>query len=323
MIGLFAVTPPVAPLVWFAAMLFVLFTAYGFLSIAFYGLGVARADGMGHGGHLRLAAWREGGALLGVCAAAIAPVLSDTLTGAPYAGFAVGFALLCLAAHLAFRVEWARDPVAVAPGGLRLVLGDAVARRLLLLALVNAAPLAVTSTLFLFFVESLLGAPGWEGPLLILFFLSAAASTPVWATLARRHSEKPMLLLSMILSILVFAFAAFLATGDTLAFAAVCIASGAMLGADLVILPALFARRLAQIAPEGAEGFGLWSFATKIALGFAAVSLLPLLEARGFVAGGDSPEAALTLLSILYALVPCAMKSLAVVLLLATPLPKD
>ena len=131
MIGLFAVTPPVAPLVWFAAMLFVLFTAYGFLSIAFYGLGVARADGMGHGGHLRLAAWREGGALLGVCAAAIAPVLSDTLTGAPYAGFAVGFALLCLAAHLAFRVEWSREPVAVAPGGLRLVLGDAVARRLL------------------------------------------------------------------------------------------------------------------------------------------------------------------------------------------------
>jgi GPH family glycoside/pentoside/hexuronide:cation symporter len=50
-----------------------------------------------HAGHLKLAGWRETGALLGVCAAAAAPSLLES-TGAPYAGFAVGFAILCLVA---------------------------------------------------------------------------------------------------------------------------------------------------------------------------------------------------------------------------------
>jgi glycoside/pentoside/hexuronide:cation symporter, GPH family len=94
------------------------------------------------------------------------------------------------------------------------VLADLPARRLLLVALLNAAPVAVTSTLFLFFVESRLQAPGWEGPLLLLFFLSAAAAAPVWARLARAHGEKRMLLTGMALAVVAFGFAATLGPGD-------------------------------------------------------------------------------------------------------------
>ena len=36
--------------------------------------GVAKAAALGENGHLRLAGWREGGSLIGVCLAAVAPV---------------------------------------------------------------------------------------------------------------------------------------------------------------------------------------------------------------------------------------------------------
>ena len=321
MLGLFAVAPPVAPILWFALMLTGLFSAFSFLTIAFYAEGVAKAARLGAGGHLRLAGWRETGSLLGVSLAAVAPVALGAVMGAPFAGFALGFGVLALLAAWAMRGEWTGGGSAPG-GGLRPVLADPLARRLLAIALVNAAPVAVTSTLFLFFVESRLAAPGWEGPLLLLFFLSAAASAPVWSRLAGRHGEKPMLLVAMVLAIVAFVFAYTLGPGDVPAFALICAASGAAMGADLTLLPALFARRMAVIAPQAAAGFGLWSFVSKFALAFAAVSLLPLLDRAGF-AGPDSPDGALRLLSTLYALVPCALKLIAIALLLATPVTEE
>ena len=101
----------------------------------------------------------------------------------------------------------------------------------------------------------------------------------------------------------------------------ICIASGATIGADLTLLPALFARRMATVSPNGGQGFGLWSLVTKFSLAFAAAVLLPLLEWSGFEAGAnDLPAASLTMLTVLYALVPCALKLVAIGLLSATEL---
>ena len=319
MLGLFAVTPPVNPLLWFALMLTLLFSAFSFLTIVFYAQGIARAAQMGEGGHLKLAAWREGGALLGVCTAAAAPTLLALGPNPPYQAFAILFAAFALLATRKMHAAWGGAPVAAAPlADFKLVLRDGPSQRLLLLALVNSAPVAVSATLFLFFVESRLQAPGWEGPLLIGFFLSAAIAAPVWSRLAQRHGTRKMLLWGMSLAIFAFAFAATLGPGDAPLFALVCIASGAALGADLTLLPALFARRMASVAPEGSAGFALWSFAGKFALALAAITVLPFLQSQGFT-GPDSPEAALAALGLTYALVPCALKLLAIALLATAP----
>ncbi|WP_343116495.1 MFS transporter [Ostreiculturibacter nitratireducens] len=326
MVGLFAMAPPVAPLLWFAGMLVLLFSAYSFLTIAFYARGVARAASMGPGGHMRLAGWREGGALAGVSLAALAPAALAPLISAPYAGFAVAFAALCLVAGFAMRTDWKGQTEETEGPGFRAVLSEPLARRLLLLALVNAAPLAVTATLFLFFVESRLAAPGWEGPLLLLFFISAAVGAPLWARAAAEFGAKRTLLSAMALAIVGFGWAALLGPGDVVPFAVICVLSGAAVGADLVILPALFARAMARIGggDGGAgRGFGLWSFASKFTLAFAAVLLLPALEASGFTAGGANPEGALMVLAALYALLPSALKLVAVALLLVTEIPED
>ena len=328
MVGLFAFAPPVAPLLWFALTLACLFTGFSFLTIAFYAQGVERAASLGPGGPLRLAGWRETGSLLGVSVAAVAPVALMGLTDRPFAAFAAGFVLLAVLAHWAMRGEWGGPAQGNAGridllGAFRPALSDPLARRLLLIALLNAAPVAVTSTLFLFFVESRLAAPGAEGPLLLLFFLAAAGSAPVWARIAAVMGEKQSLMAAMALAILAFLWAVTLREGDVLAFALICAASGAAMGADLTLLPALFAHRLASLG-KGGEGaaFGLWSFVSKLSLALAAATLLPALQAAGFVPGQDNAAGPLFTLSLLYAALPCALKLLAIVLLAATKVPK-
>ena len=186
----------------------------------------------------------------------------------------------------------------------------------------NATPLAVTSTLFLFFVESRLAAPGWEGPLLVLFFL-VGGGLAGGVEPARRRASAPSGCCWRRWSwpSCRFAGALTLGPGDVAAFAVICVLSGATIGADLTLLPAAFARRMAEISPKGGQGFGLWSLVNKATLAVAAALLLPLLGAAGFQPGAaGSPDEALALLSLLYAGVPFALKLGAVALLASTRL---
>ena len=319
MYGLFAVEPPIGAVWWFGLTITGLFSAFSFMSINFYAEGVTKASSM-NDGHTRLAAWRETGALLGVCLAAVAPSVLEPVVDAPFAIFAVSFCLFVLAALIWMTPEWTgggtQDPTPI-----RAIWDDVIAKRLLLLALVNATPVAVSSTLFLFYVESRLDAPGWEGPLLVLFFFAAAASSPLWARLSDRIGPKRALLSAMVLAILFYACVLALGAGDVWLFAIICVLSGATIGADLTLLPAMFARRMAQVSPNGGQGFGLWSLVSKFTLAFAAAVLLPILQLAGFTSGAaDNPETALSTLTYLYALVPCILKLVAIGLLAATPL---
>lgn len=314
MLGLFAATPPVAPLLWFAMMLTVVFSAFSYLSICFYAQGVSTAASLPGRGHLQLARWRETGALLGICAAAVAPLVLGS-----YGSFAMAFALLALVAVLSMRGQWLGASLSEI-SGFRPILQDPVARRLLAVALANAAPVAVTSTLFLFFVESRLDAAGWQGPLLLLFFLSAALASPFWSRAAERYGAKNTLLSGMVLAIFSFGSAFTLGAGDVWAFSVICVASGAALGADMTLLPALFSMRMAQVSPGASEGFGLWSFVSKFTLALAAVMILPALERAGFASGYSNTEEALLLLSLLYCLVPCVLKLIAIGVLVTTPI---
>ncbi|MFG5382907.1 MFS transporter [Yoonia sp. R2-816] len=319
MIGLFAVAPPISAIWWFGLTITGLFSAFSFLSINFYAQGISKA-GDGPKGHVRLAAWRESGALLGVCIAAVIPTLLMGVVADPFATFAYGFAAAALVATFFMWPEW-KGKTTTEPSQIGDIIKDSTARRLLILALVNATPLAVSSTLFLFFVESRLGAPGWEGGLLVLFFLAAALSSPIWSALAQRFGERPVLLTAMVLAVASFGYTFTLSTGDVIPFAVICVLSGASIGADLTLLPAMFAKRMAVISPNGGQGFGLWNLVNKFTLAFAAVVLLPLLERSGFEAGGTNlPSEALTMLTVLYALVPSLLKLVAIGLLFATKL---
>ncbi|MEL6952477.1 MAG: MFS transporter [Pseudomonadota bacterium] len=327
MIGLFAISPPIAPLAWFAIMLVGLFSSFSFLYICFYSQGVITAARMPGQGHFKLAGWRESGALVGICAASVAPtVLQVSGSEMPFALFALGYGVAALLAIVLMHSQWnsAKGAGDAIEGGtdFGLVLRDPTARRLLLIAFANAAPVAVSSTLFLFFVEDRLEAPGWEGPLLLLFFVAAAGSAPVWSRIAQRIGARNALATGMVLAIAAFSSVPLLGPGDAVFFAVVCLVSGATLGADFTLLPAIFARRMAEISPDASAGFGIWSFMSKFTLAFAAILVLPALDQAGYTPGGDSPESALALLSLLYAGIPCILKLISLALLWTTDLPE-
>lgn len=323
MIALFAIEPPIAPLWWFVGCLVVLFTAFSFLWILFYARGIARGEAMGHGGPLRLAAWREGGTLTGICIAAIVPsLLILTDLASPLAIFAVGFAACAAVAAWLMAPEWNR-PVTRKDGGLRKLLADPVLRRLLVVGLFNAAPLAVSASLFLFYVEYRLGSAAAAGPLLLVFFLAAAASAPVWSRIAEARGTKWTLIVAMVLAIGSFSFAVFLGEGDAMLFGVICLFSGAALGADMTLLPALFSHNVDRVQGGGGQAFGLWNFCSKFTLALAAATVLPVLDGAGFTPDGPNPPSVLLALTLLYAVVPSVLKIMALGVLVWTPIEED
>ncbi|WP_089231095.1 MFS transporter [Tropicimonas sediminicola] len=302
------------------ATLVLLFSAYSLGMILLYGRSATLAARPEPRELMTLAAWREAGMLAGVVLAALAPTLlagqGGEAEGYRSFGLLLG-AVACLVAALSLPM-WRRP---VRPGSALSLAGlrKAGATRLLVLALVNSLPVAITSTLFLFFVEDRLQLPGMAGPFLILFFLCAGLSVPGWARLSNRIGARSVLLLAMPLAILGFVGAGFIGPGNAVAFAAICIASGAALGADMVVLPAMFSVALTRAGLNASAAFGIWSFAGKLGLALAAFLVLPALDLSGFAPGQENAQGAIRALTIAYAFVPCVLKLFAMALVLALP----
>ena len=80
----------------------------------------------------------------------------------------------------------------------------------------------------------------------------------------------------MLSSISIFAFVLSLGAGDYISFAIVCCLSGFTLGADMTILPAVFARRIDHIGMNAGQAFGVWSFCAKFTLAVSAAFVLQI-----------------------------------------------
>ena len=179
MIMLFAIHSPVSPSLWFSISLFLVFSGFSFAYIRSYAQGLIN---LGAKDQIRLARWREVGTTLGICVAAILPTTLLLISADGYPLFAIFF---CLIAILALMHVWSQFPASnsfqdsnSSFSSLLSATRNLQIRNLLFLALVNSSPVALSSTLFLFFVESRLNAPDWAGIFLILFFLAAAIATP-------------------------------------------------------------------------------------------------------------------------------------------------
>ncbi|WP_232829520.1 MFS transporter [Tropicimonas sp. IMCC34043] len=301
----------------FVLGLILVFTAYSLGMILFYSQCVANAAAGGDTEHYRLAGWRETGMLIGIVVAAILPQVGGDLLGAR-GGYVLLGAVALLAAPLVIRAGaplW-QGPVPVQTEVSYRQLLSGRARHLLVLSLVNALPVAVTATLFLFFVDDKLGLPDLAGVFLVMFFVAAGATAPLWSRLAAHFGPRRVLLVAMVLAIAAFGGTAMLPPGAAVAFGLITIASGAALGAEMVILPAFFSATLASADLPAALGFGAWNFANKFALALAAGILLPTLHLAGYTPGGANSAAVLALLTAAYALLPLFLKLPAIWLVL-------
>jgi Na+/melibiose symporter-like transporter len=140
---------------------------------------------------------------------------------------------------------------------------------------------------------------------------------PFWVRFAGRAGKVRAWLLAMVMAVAAFVWAGFLGAGDAAAFTVVCVLSGFAFGADLALPASLLADLIdddedACGRPDGAY-FGLWHLLEKLALALAAGITLPLLQWLGYQPG--SVAGAGSALSLVYALLPCAIKLSAAALL--------
>ncbi len=301
--------------------LVLVFTAFSLGTILFYGQGAELIGNSGRAEHLRFAGLRETGALAGIVVAVITPGVLGIYFGALQA-YAIFGALLVAASLIVWRVSrsfWVPIVAQETASQPFRALFQPNILQLLVIALLNALPVAVTSTLFLFFVEDRLGLPDLSGLFLLFFFLAAGLSAPIWSKLAAHFGARQVILCAMSFAILSFIGAFFLPAGAAWQFGVICLVSGAALGADMVILPALFATALVKQGVATGIGFGVWAFAAKISLAVAAAIVLPALQLAQFTPGVQNTAEAVLSLNVLYALFPCALKLLALVFVARLP----
>jgi GPH family glycoside/pentoside/hexuronide:cation symporter len=295
---------------WLLGALALTYVGFSAATVAYQAWG---ADiGSDSGLRTRLTAAREGFGLLGVVLAAALPAVlaADMNEGIARLSWLLPPLLLLAGAVSFYGVPGgAAAPVSRAPllASLRRVFADQAFRRLLLVFVANGIAAALPATLFFFFVADVLHAKAASGPLLALYFISGAASLPFWVRLAASHGRVLTWLLAMFVSIAAFAGASLLGPGDLWAFAAICLASGLALGADLT-LPVAIATDLGERQGQAGACFGVWNLVAKLNLALAAGLSLPLIGVLGYVPGGG---AGLPALVFAYALLPLACKLLA------------
>jgi Na+/melibiose symporter-like transporter len=281
---------------------------------------------------VRVTAAREIFALGGVVVAAALPSLlaSDAATALQYLGW-IFVPILAVAALATF----AGAPPAAAPADdssprlpLSAVFDDPRFGRLLVVLAAGGIASAIPATLVLFFIADVLQLQEWQGLFLVIYFVCGGLALPGWVALARRHGKVRAWMASMVLAICSFVWAFLLDAGDGIAFALICAASGAALGAELALPPALLADLLAELRTAGhrthrthrAAGagayFGVWNFVTKFNLALAAGIALPLVALFGYKVGvSDTASQGLVALAATYALLPAAIKVISLLLL--------
>lgn len=286
----------------------------------------------------RITAWREGAGLIGlvgagvVMAAATAAGRSERESIALLALAAIAMGLLAFPILLRQVVE---PPAEAAPRlprsrrDLRRSFHDLATNRpfLRLLAawFVNGLANGVPAALFFIYLEYRLDADTTQRSLFVLlYFVAAVAAIPLWGWASTRLGKHRAWCWAMAAACLVFALVPLIPAGGFIAFALVCLVTGAALGADLALPPSI----QADVVDYGTWRtgrqragllFSLWSMSTKLALAIAVGMALPALELAGF--DPDNPTGTgLQALAMIYALLPAALKAMAIALVWRFPL---
>jgi Na+/melibiose symporter-like transporter len=185
-------------------------------------------------------------------------------------------------------------------------------RRLLLLFVVNGSALGVAVTVMLFYVEHvLLGTKKEAGIILLVYFISGAASVPMWLLLSRRMSKTAAWFIGICLTACAMSCAMFVGPADFHWFIAISIVTGIGLGADYGLPPSILADVINSEDGGDSRGktgsyFGLWALATKLATAIGAAGSLPVAAFLGF--NPKKLEFGTTALIVVYIVLPVMVK---------------
>ncbi len=279
----------------------------------------------------RITGWREAIGLAGILAAAGVPAAIAWAGWEARTGFPIfALAVIALGAPavlglLLFVPEGRTIPILSRPA-FRTLAQNGLFLRLLAAWFVNGLANGFPAALFPLFATYVLEATAIQtGLLLGVYFLAGVVFAPAWVALVRRADKHRLWCAAMLIACAAFAFVPLLGPGDMLAFMAICIVSGATLGADLALPPAIQADvidwdRHRFSAERSGLLFGFWNMAAKFALALAVGIAFPLLAALGFETRPGNTAGALLALALIYSLIPVVLKLTTIALLHGFPM---
>lgn len=286
---------------WLTLSLVIVYFAHSLLSICYLTWGARLTDEVSE--RSRVTAWREAFGLIGVVVASVLPTfwVADWGPRQGYQLFAWVFVVV-LGMGLLTTLFAAPAPKVSLSGSLegwRSALRPLAVRKVMWFYLFNAISVAIPATLVLFFIDDVVQAPQQAGLFLGVYFLAGMLTLPLWVALSDRIGKAYAWLLGSLLAAASLLSASLMGPGDVIGFALICFASGAALGADVALPPAM----LADAIPEDKRRstglyFGIWVLISKFALALAAGLALPSLKVFGYVPGQTQTVSALIALYI-------------------------
>ena len=277
----------------------------------------------------RISAWREASALAGLLIAVILPAVFQQFKPAEIA-FRLLFGVFCIIMVTGF-VMFSRFMRRITPGHLitqktemkglsffKILAGSEW--RFFLTCFLTHVAASLPGVMVLYFIIDYLDAAEYQGLFLSLYFVSGALLMPFWVKLARKIGKEKAWLLSMLLAIATFIWAAFLNTGDIWPYAIICVLSGMSLGADLALPPSILADKVEaqNKESEATQNYALLAFIPKMGIAISSGVSLLILDSFGFQPGEVNTEIAKNGLLIMYAVIPCGFKLASAALLWTT-----
>ncbi len=281
----------------------------------------------------RITSVREGGTILGILLSALVPVLLH-VTGTAGEAHLLVYMTLSLASPLVLLLLLVvPDPLPAAPAqkpaglglALRVAAGNKPFRTLIITWLLNGIATGLPATLFIMVCAQFLHRPDAQGPLLLVYFLAAFLSVPLWLWLGKRTAKHTAWIISLIITAAAFILVPIVPHIGIWFFGLISIFTGSGLGADFTIPPAIQADVVDVDELESGERragffFAASTMAQKAGNALAAGIALPLLQLAGFSVHHDNGPFALSVLLLFYCIMPSLLKLCCAVLLRNFPL---
>jgi glycoside/pentoside/hexuronide:cation symporter, GPH family len=313
---------------------------FGWLALLYLGFAAVQVPYTAWGAELvrdynertRLAGMREGLMLVGIVTTGALPVLAS-LAGLTQAAAMAAIAWLAIGcggptiAILLWRVPEVAPARRPRPDvDLASVIANKPFLRLFTAWFINGLATGLPGVLFpLYLQHGLAASETVQGAMIFAYFAAGCCAIPFWLHLSRRFGKHRVWCGAMLMAMAAFVWVPLIAAGTIVPFLIICLVTGAALGADLVLPPAMQADvvDLDQLRTGEARAgfyFAIWGMGTKLALGCAAGAAFLALDAAGFSAQGHNGPGAVFALAALYALAPVVLKGCAVALVWNYPL---
>tara|TARA_R110002096_G_scaffold257381_1_gene450765 strand:+ start:84335 stop:85594 length:1260 start_codon:yes stop_codon:yes gene_type:complete len=194
--------------------------------------------------------------------------------------------------------------------------------------LFNGVANALPATLFIFFTTYVLKRPDLAGPLLVVYFLSAAVSVPIWVKFSNIWRKERCWQVAMITAAITFLGVLLVDENSITLFFTITVITGLMAGADLSIPASMLADIVDHDAKKNGSRrpgiyFAVWGTTSKLTLALAVVIAFSLLGMDIFEQQQLDALVDTSWLVILYALLPPIFKIISVALLVHYKLEPD